>query len=235
LFNDVELQAAGSSTSSDDQLVTVRAGHRWKAGRLMALTWSTGLNAALFENGRTISLETGYGKSIPPLTEDEESFFDFVAKKLGVPYPSAEQLLGGGHGQWYAPEWLSGLGDKPSEVTKERFARLRQEGHASYGPALTAGLEDDPFCQRIMRVLGGFYGTYARQLLVEYMPTGGLHLAGSVHDTTVMMLAQPRFSPMMERLVDSRLPYGAQIDNLAIVLNRDPGVMRKGAHILALQ
>ncbi len=235
LFNDVELLAAGASTSDADQLVAVREGHRWKAGRIMALTWSTGINGALFEHRRTLSLETGYGKAIPALTDDEKSFSKFVAKKLGVPYANAEQLLGGGHGQAYAPEWLMQLGDAPSEATKERFAQLEQEGVTSYGPALTAGLADDPFCQRIMRALGGLYGTYVRQLLVEYMPTGGLHLAGSVHDTTIMMLAQPRYSPMMERISDNRLAYAEVTDGLAIVLNRDPGLMRKGAHILARQ
>lgn len=235
LFNDAELLAAGASKTMADKLTALRPGRPWHNGRVMALTWSTGLNGALYENGRTAGLETGYGMHIPPVTDDELSFSKYIARKLKVPFACAEELLGGVHGQWHAPDWLMSLGEVPSAATKARFEKLRDDGQRSYGPALTAGMKDDPFCRRIMRVIGGLYGTYLRQLLVEFMPTGGLHLAGSVNITTVELLADPEYSPLLARLSEHNLPYADRVDILPVYLNRDGELMKNGAHILAAE
>jgi hypothetical protein len=125
------------------------------------------------------------------------------------------------------------LGEEPSATTKQRFEDALAAGKTSFGPALTQGLSDDPFCQRIMRVLGGMYGTYLRMLIATFAPTGGLHLTGSVNDTTTLLLTDPAYSPLIARLEDSRLPFAADAARVPIILNGDPDVMRRGAWALA--
>lgn len=232
LVNDMQLIAADAAWTDQQYLTEIKPGHVWPEGRLLILTWSTGVNAAIAEFGRTVALETGLGAPVAALTNDEKSYCDFVAAKLGVSYPTVEQLIGGAQGLNHAPEWLKSLGEKPLPKTENQFQELKRQGRG-LGPAITDGAMSDPFCQRILRVLGGLYGSHLRDLLATYTPTGGLHLVGSVNLAIAQRLSDPKISPMLERINDNRLPLNDIVANVSISVNRDEGLLARGARVLA--
>jgi glucokinase len=232
LVNDMQLIAADAAWTDQSYLTEIKPGHVWPEGRLLILTWSTGVNSAIAEFDRTVALETGWGTTVAALTEDENSYIDFVAKKLKTPYPTVEQLIGGAHGLNFAPEWLESLGERPDPKTESKINDLRSQGRG-LGAAITSGVDFDPFCQRILRVLGGIYGTHLRDLLATFAPTGGLHLVGSVNIAIAGKLTDPKVSPMIERIDDSRLPLYEIASKVSIVVNRDESLLSRGARVLA--
>lgn len=232
LVNDMQLIAADAAWTDQKYLTVLKRGKLWPEGRVLVHTWSTGVNSAIAENGSTVGLETGFGASIAPQTGDEHSFVHYVAEKLRVPYPTAEQLLGGARGLNIAPEWLESIGGKPNPKTEELLKGLRAQ-NKGLGPAITGGIDSDPFCQRIVKVLGGLYGAYLRDLLATYTPTGGLHLVGTVNMVLAEKLADPKVSPMMARIDDPRLPFHEIVKDETILVNRDESLLARGARVLA--
>jgi glucokinase len=237
LVNDMQLIAADAAWTDQKYLTVIKKGKLWPEGRVLVHTWSTGVNSAIAENGGTVALETGFGATIAPQSSDESSFSRFVAENINVPFPTPEHLLGGARGLNLAPEWLMSIGGNPSPETLKQLQELKVQ-NKGLGPAITGGADTDPFCQRILKMYGGLYGTYLRDLLATYTPTGGLHLVGTINIVLAEKLADPKVSPMIERIDDPRfddpkVPHNEMVKNATIVVNRDETLLSRGARVLA--
>ncbi|HSX02231.1 MAG TPA: ROK family protein [Candidatus Saccharimonadia bacterium] len=229
--NDVELQAAAAAATAPEHLVTLKPGRLWPAGRTVVLTLSTGLGVALAEAGHTIATEFG-SEGVVPLTDDEADLARFVAADGGTPYAPIGGILDGGSGFGRAHAWLLARGEHPAAATRAQLDKLRAAG-ADPGPAITAAAAHDPFAGRIMRTMGGLYGTYLRQLMNALQPTAGLHLVGAVNQAAAEFWADPAHSPLLERLTDPRLDYADEVAGFTLILNRDPQLARRGGLALA--
>jgi glucokinase len=231
LHNDVELMAADAVNTHDKHITVIKPGRMWPGGRVVVLTLSTGLNPAVSEHGRTFATEMG-AMGLVPQTDDERAFAEFVARRSGKTYAVAGFLVDGSHSFGFATAWMNAMGERPSAETARQIRELERAGKG-IGPAITGNAGKDPFCDRIIYVIGGFYGTYLRELMTILQPTGGVHLIGSVNFAAAELYADPRFSPFMERVNDDNLPFADRVKTFAIVINRDDTLGHRGAKVLA--
>ena len=231
LFNDVELQAADAAHTPDEHLEEIKPGSVWPAGRVAALTWSTGINAAFAQGRSTAAFELGQ-ITVGGTSPLERSYIRYVRGITGKPWPTIEDLVGGLAGFDRAAAWFLEQGHGPQEETE---AALRGHDKAlgeGIGPVITSHLHD-PFCQAVVNLIGGLWGEYTRHILVALQPDAGLHLVGGVAHGAMSVVASPAHSPFLERITDPHLPYADRVADFRVVVNRDPKLPFRGGLALA--
>jgi len=193
-------------------------------------TLTTGDNISGYDGwGFPWAFEAGH-INIVGTTDDEKSYCEFSARFHNEEGGRAERLIGGARAFRTAVAWLRSMGETPGAEAAAAIAALEGAGKG-VGPAITAH-PDDPFCARIIRVLGGLMANWLRAIMEFMQPDALLILVGTIMVLAGHLFVDPKRSPFVERLPQS-IPYPERLNEFTVVRCVDPDLARKGACVIA--
>ena len=202
----------------------------WLDGRVVVATLTTGDNISGYDGwGFPWAFEAGH-INIVGTTDDEKSYCEFSARFHNEEGGRAERLIGGARAFRTAVAWLRSMGETPGAEAAAAIAALEGAGKG-VGPAITAH-PDDPFCARIIRVLGGLMANWLRAIMEFMQPDALLILVGTIMVLAGHLFVDPKRSPFVERLPQS-IPYPERLNEFTVVRCVDPDLARKGACVIA--
>lgn len=162
LINDLEANAYGIKTLSDDELFVLNEGSPGAKGNQALISAGTGLGeVGIFFDGseHTPFASEGGHADFSPRNEEEVKLLYFLQKKFG--HVSYERVLSGpGLGNIY--EYLAQKEMSPKEITK----------HALNGTS--------PEAVKTLEWFVSFYGSECANSALKFMALGGVYLGGGI-------------------------------------------------------
>jgi glucokinase len=241
LINDFAAIGYGLFGLQPTDLVTLQAGEAKPLAPIAYLGAGTGLGegfAIPVGDRHLIFPSEGSHVEFAPRTDLELELLHFLRTYLGLSHVSVERVVSG-MGIVSIFEFVAARGLAPLSSSLAELYQQWQQQQSQGGPSLDLAAEisqraiarSDAACQYTMDLFVGAYGAEAGNLILKFLPYGGLYVAGGIASKILPLLKEATF---LQALHDKgRLSSVARSVPVHVVSNTEVGLL--GAGLRALQ